>query len=303
MSWKISRPFKTAIILVVVMIIFFFMAKNLYRSWPEIKSSLIGANKFYILLSLVLLAFSSLLGLGYAWFLTLRLFNERIRYWQAVRTSAVAQFGKYLPGKVWTYGGRIMLAKVYGVSEIETATALLIETVTNTASAVVLFSLSLLMYRNANMPVFVYLSLIFVPISFIMIHPRVLESILGILARIRRQKLLLPSLNYGRILKIYLFYLISWIVHTLGFYFLTNAIYPVSPDKCLGIMGAYAISWTLGFFVFLIPGGFGVREGLLTFFLKFFMPLPFATFMAFVGRFWTTIGELLYLLVSLLKKP
>jgi uncharacterized membrane protein YbhN (UPF0104 family) len=248
MDLKISKTTKTIIAVAIIIIIFFFLGKTLYSSWNEIAQAHIKLNIISLVISLILFVCSFLLGFGFAWFLTLRLFNRNITFWQAVRTSAFAQFGKYIPGKVWAFGGRVYFAKKYGVAEVETITALLIETVTSTASAIILFILSLLTYKNLNVPFNMYLLLI-------------------------------------------------------GFYFVTNAIFPISFCSALGIMGAYAMSWTIGFLVIIVPGGFGVREGLLTIFLQNFMPLSFATLMAFVGRLWTTIGEIVYFLVSLMKKP
>jgi uncharacterized membrane protein YbhN (UPF0104 family) len=68
------------------------------------------------------------------------------------------------------------------------------------------------------------------------------------------------------------------------------------------IIGAYSISWILGFLVLISPGGLGVREGLLAFFLKFAIPTPIATLMALISRIWITIGEVLFLVLSLIKK-
>jgi uncharacterized membrane protein YbhN (UPF0104 family) len=309
MDLKISKTTKTIIAVAIIIIIFFFLGKTLYSSWNEIAQAHIKLNIISLVISLILFVCSFLLGFGFAWFLTLRLFNRNITFWQAVRTSAFAQFGKYIPGKVWAFGGRVYFAKKYGVAEVETITALLIETVTSTASAIILFILSLLTYKNLNIPFNMYLLLIFIPLSFIIIHPKVLTSILktfcALLQRLRilQRDIVLPELRFSSLLVIYLFYFLYWIVHTIGFYFVTNAIFPISFCSALGIMGAYAMSWTIGFLVIIVPGGFGVREGLLTIFLQNFMPLSFATLMAFVGRLWTTIGEIVYFLVSLMKKP
>ncbi|KPJ72320.1 hypothetical protein AMJ52_06695 [candidate division TA06 bacterium DG_78] len=308
MDLKTSKITKIIIAVAIITIIFFFLGKTLYVSWSEIAQANIKPNIVSLVVSLILFVCSFLLGFGFAWFLTLRLFNRDITFWQAVRTSAFAQFGKYIPGKVWAFGGRVYFAKKYGVGEVETITALLIETVTSTASAIILFILSLFTYKNLNVPFNMYLLLIFIPLSFVVIHPKVLTSILktlfALLRRVRmlKRNIVLPELQFTSLLVIYLFYFLYWIVHTIGFYFVTNAIFPIPFCSALGVMGAYAMSWTIGFLVILVPGGFGIREGLLTIFLQNFMPLSFATLMAFVGRLWTTIGEILYFFVSLIKK-
>jgi uncharacterized membrane protein YbhN (UPF0104 family) len=302
MQLKVSKFTKIVIAAAIVIVIFFFLGRTLYLSWPQVSNSFRKADILLVAISIIFLVASSLLGLGYSWFLALKLFSKNIRFWQAMRTSAFAQFGKYIPGKIWTYGGRIALAKMYGVGEAEGATALLIETVTSASSAVIIFIISILTYGNISLPINIYFVLLLIPLSFILIHPRILVYILRFLSKLLRKEIVQADLKFSQLLKIYLFYFSSWVVHTLGFYFITRALFPIPFNKCLGVMGAYAISWTIGFFVFLIPGGFGVREGLLTLILQNFMPLPFATLMAVIGRFWTTIGELLFALIAFLKK-
>ena len=299
---------KSIIITVIVIIILFFLARTLYFSWSEIAAAKIKPDMLFLFISIVFLISSFLLGIGYSWFLTLRLFNKKITFWQAMRTSAFAQFGKYIPGKLWVYGGRIYLAKKYGVNETESFTALLIETIASTFSAVVVFVVSLISYENIFLPFNVHLVFVVIPLSFIFMHPKVLIFILTVLSkllkmmRLQKGDITHPRLKFLQLVNIYSFYFLSWLVHTIGFYFITSAIYPIPFSKALGVMGCYAISWTIGFLVVLIPGGFGVREGLLTLLLQNFIPLPFATMMAFVGRLWTTFGEICYFLISLLKK-
>lgn len=308
MNLRISKITKTIITAAIIIVIFFFLGRTLYSSWSEITAAHIKPNIGYLVISIVFLISSFLLGIGYSWFLTLKLFNKNITFWQAVRTSAFAQFGKYIPGKLWVYGGRIYLAKMYGVNESESTTALLIETITSTSSAVVIFIISLITYENISLPFNIHWVLFLIPLSFILIYPKILKFILMILSKLskilklHKGDIVFPELKFLQLLYIYFFYFMSWVVHTIGFYFLTSAIYPIPHNNALSVMGAYAISWTIGFLVILIPGGFGVREGLLTLLLQNFMPFPFAALMAFVGRLWTTLGEICYFLISLLKK-
>jgi uncharacterized membrane protein YbhN (UPF0104 family) len=60
------------------------------------------------------------------------------------------------------------------------------------------------------------------------------------------------------------------------------------------LVGINALAWTIGFFSFIVPGGLGVREGIQSFFLKFFLPLPVGIVAALLYRIWAIIGMLVF---------
>jgi uncharacterized membrane protein YbhN (UPF0104 family) len=298
---KISKTFRNIIAGLIAIVIFYFLGRSLYHSWGEVVRSGIRFNLLYAFISILFFQASSF-ATGLTWQLTLRLLGADMPYWQAVRVIAVSLFGKYLPGKIWAFGGRILLSKQRGVGEAESSTALLIETVGLTFAAFFIFFCSLIFYRPQTLPAHVYWSLILLPIGVFLMHPKILTAILKTLARLTKRTITVPKFNYLSLIKLYFYYLLLWTIHALGFFFLTQSIFPASYKSIMPIIGAYSVSWILGFLVLISPGGLGVREGLLAFFLKFAIPTPIATLMALISRIWITIGEVLFLVLSLIKK-
>ena len=298
---RISKTVKNVIAIIIAIVIFYFLGRSLYRSWGEVVKSGIHFNLIYSIISILFFLASSF-ATGYTWQLTLRLLGANMSYWQSIRVIAISGFGKYLPGKVWAFGGRVLLSKRYGVGEAESSTALLIETVGFAFAAFVVFFISLGFYHPGILPVKVYWSLVLVPLGLLLMHPKVLIKILSSLARLTKRSITVPKFGYTDLSRIYFYYLLLFIIHVLGFFFLTQSIFPASHKSIVPIIGAYSISWILGFLVLISPGGLGIREGLLTFFLKFVIPLPIATLMALISRVWTTVGEVLFLILTLIKK-
>ncbi|MDH5186862.1 MAG: flippase-like domain-containing protein [candidate division WOR-3 bacterium] len=305
-----SRTIKKCLIALIILLIIYFFSRfiliNLTKvNWQEIK---IETN--LLIISILLLVASSFAG-GFAWVKNLSTLGSKINFWQGIKVIAFAQFGKYIPGKVWSVGGRIILLKRLGVDEIQSSLAILIEAICLFLSAMVIFLSSLGFYGKETIPQRVYISFLFIPLSLILLHPKILKRLiaLGIRLRMRGQGKALSEqlstanfqLSIRQIVYLYLLYFFSWFIHTAGFFFLTKSIYP-SANNFLGIIGAFSLSWALSFAVIFLPGGLGMREGILTFFLKFFLPLPIAALMSLIGRLWTTLGEIVIFIIALLIK-
>jgi hypothetical protein len=82
--------------------------------------------------------------------------------------------------------------------------------------------------------------------------------------------------------------MIFWI----GLYIMVNSFYDIALDQSIIIVGTFSISWLVGYYAFLAPGGLGIQEGVQVYLLQFFFPLPISIVIAFAARLWMTIGDL-----------
>jgi len=64
-------------------------------------------------------------------------------------------------------------------------------------------------------------------------------------------------------------------------------------------VGTFSISWLVGYYAFLSPGGLGVQEGIQVYLLTFFFPSPISIVIALASRLWMTVGDLLVFLLAL----
>lgn len=300
MSFKILPLGRRILILAFVLIIFYFLIRSIVTNWQKIDFSLIRFSFKVLALSLSFLIASSLFGI-FSWLKNLSVLGKKISYPAALRTVAISQMGKYIPGKVWSVGGRIVLAKGYGVPEVLTAAGLLIETIALSLSAFVLFLVALPFFGQ-SLPQKFFFSFLFIPLSIIFLHPKILKWLINLGGKILKREVSLPELKLRSIIFIYLLYFLSWFIHATGFFFLVRSIYPVPFRSFLGVLGAFSFAWVFSMGIIFLPGGFGVREGVLAFLLKLFLPLPIASLMSLLARLWTTLGELVILLVAILLR-
>jgi len=99
-------------------------------------------------------------------------------------------------------------------------------------------------------------------------------------------------LSYSAVLKIILYYFISYILIGAGFFFLVRSLAYLPFYDILGAIGIYILASVLGTLAVFAPSGLGVREAFLAIFLQLYFPLSIATLIALLARVWTTLGEI-----------
>ncbi len=93
-------------------------------------------------------------------------------------------------------------------------------------------------------------------------------------------------------------FIINWFIVGLGFYMLTNSIYHLPVSEMLYTGGIYGLAAIIGILSIFAPSGIGVREGILILGLSLVMPQEYAVIISVVSRLWSTIAELLLVMMA-----
>ena len=121
----------------------FFLAKALEDHWQEVAAIRItaaGWATLAIALGITLLAH---IWSGWVWTWILHELNQPVATSQFVQVYLKTNLGKYLPGNVWHYYGRIEAAKTFGVSPRAAILSVLLEPLLMAAAALVTAMLAL----------------------------------------------------------------------------------------------------------------------------------------------------------------
>ncbi len=267
----------------------------LARSWREVPWDELSFDIVYLVLSFLFFGISFPTG-TYAWRMILGYLGYRVAFKDALVVLALPLAGKYIPGKVWFSVGRMVLAKELGVPEQHTVVSIVIETAFLLGSSVVMFLLTLA-FLPPNLPGNAYLPLIALPLCAVLVLPGVFSPVVNWFLRRWRMEEISWSITGVGMVKLLILFLIHWAVQGVGFYFLVRSFYPVDLGYLPVLCGIYALAWSLGFISLIAPGGLGIREGIMSFFLKMFFPLPVAVLIALIARVWTLVGETLFVVV------
>lgn len=291
MKWK--KLVKNLIIISIFLYIFY----RLYNSWGDLAQYDFHFNYTYLGLAfLVFLGFYFLEGIGY--YIFTRIVHGKAPFIKVMKARYISDMGRYVPGKVWVVLGRLYFLKKYDISRLQVVMSSLLELAIMALGSILIFVISMLFW-DVETGSWMYFAWAAIPIILIVIHPKVLNILINIVEKIRKKEQVRIKTNYRTMLATIGFYLFYWIVYGLGSFLTVKAITTIGIVKLPIITGIFAIAWFIGFVSFIAPGGLGVRDGLLIYFLMFLIPEPIAIIVALTSRVIHSIIEGLYALVSL----
>jgi uncharacterized membrane protein YbhN (UPF0104 family) len=169
-----------------------------------------------------------------------------------------SQLGKYLPGSVWQYAGRVGLAKRRGVA-VQTALASIVAEVVLSSTAAGLLGL---LVAPGWIALVVLAALVVVGLATSALAPKAAPLALRLLARLPINRATfaaaLRAAPVGTLL-----YIPVLGAYGLAFWLTGRALFAV-PAAQLGIyVGTFALAWLAGLVAVFAPGGIGVREAVI----------------------------------------
>jgi len=294
---KIKFRWHQGAILCFILFLFFLIIYKLYLTWNKIPFDDLRFDTTNFILSLflsyVFLLFSSACGI-YGWMRILNATGEKVTFRQSFRLIGRALLSKYVPGGIWFAIGRIYLSKNENLSQQRVAVSTALDSVFLFLSAVLLvipLELPLLLGRLTN---FIPVLLASLVMGLGLAHPRVIQYLLMLCMRILKRSAVPIKGSYFEYLEVGSLYLILWVAQGLGFFFLCRTIYPLSWKSIGPVIGAYILSWVVGFLAFFSPGGLGVRDGILSVTLGGLVVSPLAILFSLLARVWITVYEIIY---------
>lgn len=290
---------RRAAVLLVVLIIFLFLGKELWKNWRQIPLEQISFNYWLIIFSYICMFVSFAVYAG-VWKVVLAAYGAKLSVLRSFQILATSQLGKYLPGKVWFTVGRMYLARQFEIPERVSITSVVLEIILMVISGLMIALLTVAAPWAQNFPVkHSLLALAIIVCGLIVTYPGIFNRLVGLATRVLKRESVQMNLTYGGIVVLLLLYSVHWFWQGMGFFLLIRSFYEIEIAMWPLMWGLYAAAWIIGFVSFLTPAGIGVREGVMTFFLSFYMPLSIAIIVALLARVWSTVADVLFFTVSL----
>lgn len=220
-----------------------------------------------------------------AWHRTVRSMGERPARRATFEVWFVSQLGKYVPGRVLTIIGRILLSQRRGmrgaIALAATYVELVLLVITNLAATA---AMELLFARRlVHGALFLWLPVL-AALTVPALHPRLMTWALNRALRLLRRDPVAIDLAFGRILALAAMYAAAWAVYGLSGMLLVKGMTGLSWSAAAAAMPAFVFSWLLGLISFVVPGGLGVREGALVVLLAPAVPVAAGLSLSLVSR-------------------
>ncbi|MCD5401527.1 flippase-like domain-containing protein [candidate division NPL-UPA2 bacterium] len=296
-----KEALRKALGFLIIVAIFLFLGRSLRQGWSQVPFDRIRFD-YRLLLFSSLTLLSGFVISGLLWHLILRAFGGELPLRSSLKIAAFSQLGKYIPGKVWFLLGRCYLTKREGVSQHKALASTILEIVLLTLSGLMISAASVT-FSKGWLPTELS-CLIVIPLlllGFGAIHPRPLARVSNLLSRKFKGESVRLSLGYSRVISLLILYCVSWLVQGTTFFILINSFYSIDIGLFPLIIGIYPLSVILGFLIVITPAGLGVREGVMSYLLKFYLPPPVAIVSSLLARLWATIVELIFVGVMALS--
>jgi len=275
----------------VAVAIIFFLVRSLLANWSRLDLSFDQIQWGWLAASAALFVASYAVS-SWLWHECLAVFEASPGYWVCFETIALAQLAKYLPGGVWAVVGQVELSRRAGVRR---ATALV--AVGLMSAAVILTGLVFGVIAGAPVLALgtarVVAVLVGVVLLAVAMQPAVFTRLVRLTFRAVGREAPPMSLTWLDITRVVAVALAYWPVVGMGFYLMAGAFVRVDAAYALPFAAAYAVSFTIGYVAIFAPGGLGVRETVMVFFLARVVGFAGATLVALGQRVWFTVMELL----------
>lgn len=196
----------------------------------------------------------------------LRATGVKLSGMQIADTYVPSLLARYVPGRVWSHGVRMALARRAGISMGDVTGAVGYEIILALASAGLV---ALVALRATAIDQRIRLAAVLLTIAcvVVLIVARVATARDRVPAVLRRMGLSSASAGTAVLAWVGAANVLAWLVYGLVHWYLARAIAPVPLSALPVITGSVALAWIGGYLSVIMPAGIGVREGLLAIFL------------------------------------
>jgi glycosyltransferase involved in cell wall biosynthesis/uncharacterized membrane protein YbhN (UPF0104 family) len=305
---KASFKWKKILAYAAVFVIFTILLGNIVQNWGIIRES---QNKFSLpSVGLLILVVSSLHLLNScSWHLLTKAMGFKISFVDNLRIWMFPSLGKYVPGKIWQYVGRVYLLSEQGLNKGQGSLVVLLDALFTLSigafvSLLTIFTFKLPIMHGLEWVLFAVI-LLPVGVTLLFANKRFMDLAMSFLGKITKKKYDLATYRFSTIWLTVLAFVTftQFIIAGLSLYFIAASLFDVSFSLMPVFVCAYAASWILGYVSLFAPGGLGVQEISMAGILAIVIPFPVASLTAILFRFALTLAEVIVLgIVFMLSK-
>lgn len=252
-----------------------------------------------LVFSFILLFFAMTVH-GFTFSLVSSKFGLRISLLDSLRAFGIYVFTRYIPGKIWVVLGPISYYKnTYNYPLDKLVTVSLTSQFINLWVGISITSIVIL-FIDIALTVKILCLAAWVGLSLVIFTRYIHDLSEWLLKRFAKKDFQIPHISLRQYISLCPLFTIIWVLYTYGFYYLCMSF---GADSNFMIFFAFPLASILGMIIVILPGGLGVREGVLVALLTASnVPIQLATTISMASRIWFLIGESFIFVVGLAVK-
>jgi len=274
-----------------------FVVLQIINGWSGLKSQTWSFSPFELVISILLLLSNFLLTV-YAWLVIFHDLGEKISFRQCFAILFTAQIGRYIPGKVWLVLGQLYMAEQMGFRKSSALTASILQNVAGMLAGLLMIAITALVSGFDIWLVWLSLCISAAGLIIFILAPAQLEIWINKWRVRRKQQPVKLTISKAALIKIVMVMLTGWAVLCAAFISLVSSLTTIDPDGVLQLAFAYIFAYYIGLLILIVPGGIGVREGALSYFLVSHFGPAMAGIIALIQRLWYVFVELLCFMLA-----
>jgi uncharacterized membrane protein YbhN (UPF0104 family) len=245
---------------------------------------------------IVLLAFVFSIGGLYCsmmvWREMLADLGSRLSVPEAWRIFFIGGLSKYVPGAIWPVLAQAELGADRGVARSRSALSVILCYAVMTCSGAVVAAITL-PFASARSVAQYFWILFLIPLGVAALSPPVLNRLLRLVLRLARQPAALQGVTYRGLARTMAWAVAGWLCNGLMIYVLLRQLAGHPQGTLLVSVGAYSLSWAIGFLAVFAPAGAGVREAVIVAVLHTQTTTAIALTVALVSRAISVVSDAL----------
>jgi glycosyltransferase 2 family protein len=188
--------------------------------------------------------------------------GSRLSVPEAWRIYFIGGLSKYVPGSIWPVLAQAELGADRGIPRSRSALSVLLCYAVMTCTGAVVAAVTLPFAKAASVAQYFWV-LFLIPLGVVALSPPVLNRMLRLVLRLARQPDLLQGVSYRGLARTVAWAMAGWACNGLMIYVLMRELAGVRQGTLLVSVGAYSLSWAIGFLAVFAPAGAGVREAVM----------------------------------------
>ena len=263
--------------------------------WAEVQENIREISPAH-LVAATLAAVGALLASMMAWRRILLDLDHDLPRRLAAQVYFAGQLAKYLPGSLWSVLAQAQLARTHGVTAARSAGAALVQHVIALGVSLILGTTAIPFVLDSGLPSWTKVIALASPLGIVLFAPPVLNRMLRAAATVlRRPAATGTAVTWRGVGGAVGWTALSWVLLGAHVAVLCAALGGTGVSTVVASVGAYALAWSIGFLMIVVPAGAGIRELVLVVALTSRLPggADAALTVAVVSRLVTLVADVL----------